>query len=92
MAPIAPLVIVTEGDRSLLLPGVSLAQRAARRPVLAYVLVDPELPPVSEQWPDARVHVVGRAGFELRAAELRGWDIHDADDLPDLVTRFSTEG
>ena len=92
LSPTPPMVIVAEGESALLLPGVALAQRAARRPVLAYVLVDPVLPPVTEQWPDARVHVVGRAGFELRAAELRGWDVHEAGDIPGLVTRLATEG
>ncbi|MGI9135898.1 MAG: hypothetical protein ACR2JS_02410 [Candidatus Nanopelagicales bacterium] len=92
LAPTPPLVIVTQGELALLLPGIALAQRTARRSVLAYVLVDPVLPAVSEQWPDARVHVVGRAGFELRAAELRGWDVHDDGDLPGLVVGLAAEG
>jgi hypothetical protein len=88
MAPAPPLVIVAVGAMAALLPSVALAQRAARRQVLAYVLVDPEYPAVSEGWPDARVHVLGSPEFDLRTAELRGWETGSVTELRDLVLEF----
>jgi hypothetical protein len=43
-APTAPLVLVGHGDVGPLLPSIALAQRAAHRPVGAYVFVDAALP------------------------------------------------
>ena len=91
LAPAPPLVIVAEGEWAELLPGIALAQRAARRAVRAYVLLDPVLPAVSEQWPDARVHALGRPGFDLRTCELRGWDTHQVSDLTGIVSRIRAE-
>jgi hypothetical protein len=85
LTPTPPLLIVTEGAYSALLPAIALAQRAARRRVLGYVLIDPEYPPVTEAWPDARVHVLGSAGAELRTAELRGWETGSVTGLRDLI-------
>jgi hypothetical protein len=85
LAPTPPLVIVAVGDLAALLPAVALAQRAARRQVLAYVLIDPEYPPVSEGWPDARVYVLGSPGVDLRTAELRGWETGPVTGLRDLI-------
>jgi hypothetical protein len=91
LTPAPPLVIVAVGSMAALLPAVSLAQRAARRQVAAYVLVDPEYPAVSEGWPDSRVHVLGSAAFELRTAELRGWETGAVTDLPRLVQQILTD-
>ncbi len=91
MAPAPPLVIVATGEWAALLPGIALAQRAARRQVRAYVLVDPVLPEVSDQWPDARVHVLGSPGFDLRTAELRGWDTHRDVSAADVINGIRTE-
>jgi len=88
MAPAPLLVIVAVGAMAALLPSVALAQRAARRQVLAYVLVNPEYPAVSEGWPDARVHVLGSPEFDLRTAELRGWETGTVTELRDLVLEF----
>jgi len=88
LAPAPPLVIVAVGALAALLPSVALAQRAARRQVLAYVLVDPEYPAVSEGWPDARVHVLGSPEFDLRTAELRGWETGSGTELRDLILEF----
>ena len=90
LAPTSPLVIVAVGDLAALLPAVALAQRAARRQVLAYVLIDPDYPAVSEGWPDARVHVLGSPGVELRTAELRGWETGPVTSLRDLILEIST--
>lgn len=85
LSPVPPLIIVAAGAYASLLPAVSLAQRAARRRVLAYVLVDPEYPEVSEGWPDARVHVLGSPEFALRTAELRGWETGPVTGLRDVI-------
>lgn len=89
LAPTPPLVIVAVGELATLLPAVALAQRAARRQVLAYVLIDPEYPAVSDAWPDARVHVLGSPGVDLRTAELRGWEIGPVTILRDLILQIS---
>lgn len=91
LAPAPPLVIVAVGEWATLLPGIAMAQRAARRMVRAYILVDPVMPEVGEQWPDARVHAFGRREFDLRTCELRGWDTHDGAELGEVVTRISAE-
>jgi hypothetical protein len=85
LAPEPPLVIVAAGDQAALLPSVALAQRAARRRVAAYVLVDPQYPEVCEGWPDARVHVLGSPEFALRTAELRGWETGPVTGLRDVI-------
>jgi hypothetical protein len=90
MAPTPPLVIVAVGELAALLPAVALAQRAARRQVLAYVLIDPDYPAVSEGWPDARVYVLGSPGVDLRTAELRGWETGPVTNLRDLLLDIST--
>jgi len=91
LAPTPPLVIVAVGDLATLLPAVALAQRAARRQVLAYVLIDPDYPPVSEGWPDARVYVLASPGVDLRTAELRGWETGPVTSMRDLIWEISTQ-
>jgi hypothetical protein len=73
--PSPPLTIVAEGDLALLLPAIALSQRSARRRVGEYVLVDPELPPVTDGWPDAPVALVTNDvdGPASRQGRLRGW-------------------
>lgn len=90
VSPEPPLVIVAVGAHASLLPSVSLAQRAARRRVLAYVLVDPEYPEVSDTWPDARTYVLGSPAFGLRTAELRGWETGPLTELRDLVEELQS--
>ena len=75
--PRPPLVIVAEGALALLLPAVALSQRAAHRRVGEYVLIDPELPPVTDSWPDAPVTVVSsdEASDASLQGRLRGWTV-----------------
>lgn len=89
LAPTPPLVIVAAGPLASLVPSIALAQRAARRQVLAYVLIDPEYPAVSEGWPDARVHVLGSPEFDLHIAELRGWETCPVTELRDLIVEIA---
>ena len=75
--PQPPLVIVAEGALALLVPAIALSQRAARRRVSEYVLIDPELPPVTDSWPDAPVTLVSSdetSGAAMQA-RLRGWTL-----------------
>ncbi|NVI88949.1 hypothetical protein [Actinomadura sp. BRA 177] len=65
--PVVPLVLVAHGAAGPLLPGLSLAQRAAHRPIAAFVFVDADLPrrgqhdhaapedtlPTAPDWPEA---------------------------------------
>ena len=77
IAPTPPLLIVADGARALLLPAVALAQRSAHRRVRGYLLLEPELPAVTDSWPDAPVAIAtddpeGWLGVQAR---LRGWEL-----------------
>lgn len=89
LEPEPPLLIIATGDLAALVPAVALAQRAARRQVLGYVLIDPVYPAVSESWPDARVHVLGTTQSDLRTAELRGWETGSVTALRDVILEIS---
>ncbi|MDI1290382.1 MAG: hypothetical protein PSX37_10595 [bacterium] len=78
-APNPPLTIVALGSSATLVPAVALAQRSAHRRVREYVLVEPDLPAVSDGWPDAHVTVFSDA--EQNQARLRGWTIRPLDSL-----------
>jgi hypothetical protein len=80
--PTPPLVIIAAGRAALALPAVARSQRAMHRRVLHYLLIDPELPQVSDAWPDARVTVACDADSEASLlARLRGWDVLTHDEL-----------
>lgn len=82
VAPASPVVIVAVGRAALTLPAVARSQRAMHRLVLEYVLLDPDLPPVSDTWPDARVTVACDVDSEASLqARLRGWDVLSVEDL-----------
>ena len=82
-APAAPLLLVVAGDPCRHAPHLGFAQRAARRSVWGYVLIDPVLPQPGAvaDWPDAPVTVVvtAQADDDVRSsalgARLRGWDV-----------------
>lgn len=86
-APALPLVLVFTGEHAAFAPYIGFAQRAARRSVIAYVLINPQLPKpgVVSDWPDAPVHVVitpdtaDHVRALERAAHLRGWPVHTTD-------------
>ena len=86
-APSPPLLLVCSGQYACFAPHLGFAQRAARRSVAGYVLINPELPPPGavSDWPDAPVHVVITPDAPVaildieRAAHLRGWTVHSAD-------------
>lgn len=80
--PMPPLVIAATGRAALTLPTVARSQAALHRRVTEYVLLEPELPTVSDVWPDARVTVVCGVDSEASLqARLRGWDVLDIADV-----------
>ncbi len=75
-----PALLVAQGEAGRMLTALGFAQKASRRRVVGYVLVDGDLPkPGVQDWPDAPVTYIG--GREAHAAELRGWDLLDGGDL-----------
>jgi hypothetical protein len=74
--PPALLVIAATGSAALTLPAVARSQSAQHRRAQEYVLLDPDLPAVTDAWPDARVTVVCDVDSEASIqARLRGWDL-----------------
>ncbi|MEK9664954.1 MAG: hypothetical protein VW082_10105 [Candidatus Nanopelagicales bacterium] len=92
-----PVLLVLAGRHAALAPGLGFAQRAARRAIAGYVLVDPVLPSAAtHEWPDAPVTVIitSKADDDVRsaalAARLRGWDVVTGDianALPAILAR-----
>jgi hypothetical protein len=85
---VAPIMLVLDGTAGALAPALGFAQRAARRAVSAYVLVDASTPPAESRggdWPDAPVWFVASPAadeLEVNQARLRGWtvvEVLDAD-------------
>jgi hypothetical protein len=77
-----PLLLVTAGERCVDVPRLGFAQRASRRAVRGYVLIDPTLPTpgAAPDWPDAPVTVVLTGESDAgHAARLRGWDVVTGD-------------
>jgi hypothetical protein len=83
--PEPPLAIVAHGELALLLPAVALAQRSAHRRTIAYLLINPELPPVSDTWPDAPVTVASNDAASPAAVQgrLRGWTVITMEEIGD---------
>lgn len=75
MNPEPPLVIVAEGALARLLPAIALSQRSSHRRVTEYVLIEPELPAVTDTWPDATVTLVSDDDSLAMQGRLRGWDV-----------------
>jgi hypothetical protein len=78
------LTIVAFGTAALQLPHVAIAQRSMHRRIGEYLLVRPNLPVVTDSWPDAPVTVYCDTSDEtLIQARLRGWAVHPVEQLPD---------
>ncbi|MFN8168669.1 MAG: hypothetical protein U0S36_07775 [Candidatus Nanopelagicales bacterium] len=87
-----PLLLVLDGSAGALAPALGFAQKAARRAVAGYVLVDAATPPVESRggdWPDAPVWYLASPSadpLEVNQATLRGWTVVQlADALPAAV-------
>lgn len=78
------MLLVAYGGAGRMLAALGFAQKASRRRVLGYVFVEAELPKAGVQdWPDAPVTCIGER--EAVVAELRGWDVVPADDVPSRI-------
>ena len=69
-----PLILVSSGDANRAVPALGYSQRASRRGVVAYVLVDAPLPDPSRagtDWPDAPVIHVTSPGRRQRSRGVR---------------------
>jgi hypothetical protein len=82
----APVLLVLGGDSGAMAAAVGFSQRAARRAVSGYVLVDAAVPPAESRggdWPDAPVSYVASPAadpLEVNQARLRGWAVHEVPD------------
>ena len=84
--PQKPIMLVAFGTSGRLLSALGFSQKASRRPVAGYLVVDGAIPkPGSADWPDAPVTYIstGTAGDSesARQAELRGWSVEKTDDV-----------
>jgi hypothetical protein len=83
----APTLLVLGGAGGALAPAVGFSQKASRRAVAGYVLVDAATPRAdarTDDWPDAPVHYLASPGaepLEVNQARLRGWTVHEIADL-----------
>lgn len=75
-----PALLVAYGGAGRMLAALGFAQRASRRRIVGYVIVDGELPRAGvTDWPDAPVTYIGTR--ESHMAELRGWELLPGSDL-----------
>lgn len=84
--PEKPIMLVAFGTAGQLLAALGFSQKASRRPVASYVVVDGPIPkPGAADWPDAPVTYVGtdtaETPGEARQAELRGWTVEKSSDI-----------
>jgi len=81
------VMLVLAGSSGTVTAALGFSQRASRRAVSRYVLVDAAVPPADDRsgdWPDAPVHYVASPAadpLEVNQARLRGWDVVEVDDL-----------
>ncbi len=84
---VAPVLLVTSGRAGALAPALGFSQKASRRAVSGYVLIDAAVPPAESRggdWPDAPVHYVASPAadpLEVNLARLRGWVVVEIPDL-----------
>jgi hypothetical protein len=82
----APVLLVLGGASGALAAAVGFSQKASRRAVSGYVLVDAVVPAADariDDWPDAPVHFVASPAsdpLEANQARLRGWSVHEVAD------------
>lgn len=83
---VAPVLLVVVGEAGALVPALGFSQKASRRAVCGYVLIDAAVPPIESRggdWPDAPVHFVASPAadpLEANQARLRGWDVVEVPD------------
>ena len=83
----APVLLVLSGSAGAVAPALGFSQKAARRAVSGYVVIDaatPSLDGAGVDWPDAPVTYVASPAadpLEVNQARLRGWTILEVADL-----------
>jgi hypothetical protein len=83
---VAPVLLVLGGTSGAFAPALGFSQKASRRAVSGYVLVDAAVPPVESRggdWPDAPVVFVASPSaepLEVNQARLRGWTVIEVPD------------
>jgi hypothetical protein len=84
---VAPVLLVLGGTSGALAPALGFSQKASRRAVSGYVLVDAATPSADSggaDWPDAPVLYVASPAadaLEVNQARLRGWTVHEVPSL-----------
>jgi hypothetical protein len=83
---LAPVLLVVDGTAGELAPALGFSQKAARRAVSGYVLIDALVPRQDDRiadWPDAPVAYLASASADvacIQQARLRGWEVVDIAD------------
>jgi hypothetical protein len=83
----APVLLVLTGASGAVAPALGFSQKASRRAVSGYVLIDattPALDSGGDDWPDAPVTYVASPAadpLEVNQARLRGWTVREIPDL-----------
>jgi len=84
---VSPVMLVLSGTNGPLVTALGFSQRASRRAVGGYVLVEADIPSAQSRindWPDAPVFYVASPTADPDAcmqARLRGWTMIDVPDL-----------
>jgi len=84
---VAPVLLVLGGTSGVLAPALGFSQKASRRAVSGYVLVDAATPSADTggaDWPEAPVVYVASPAadpLEVNQARLRGWLVHEVPAL-----------
>ena len=94
--PEKPLMLVAFGGAGQLLAALGFSQKASRRPVASYVVVDGTIPKAgSADWPDAPVSYISSSteppAGAAREAELRGWTVEQSPDVAATLRTILTD-
>ena len=92
--PQRPVLLVASGAAGSLLPALGFSQKASRRPVAGYVVIDGDLPKAgAADWPDAPVTYIAASAADqnLRTAELRGWTVETNPEPSQVLRSIAAE-
>jgi hypothetical protein len=95
--PTKPILLVASGDAGAMMPAVGFSQKASRRPVSGYVVINGLLPkPGAADWPDAPVTYVRTSGDAVtvaaaREAELRGWTVETVSSPATAIREITSQ-
>jgi len=95
--PNKPILLVASGTAGAMMPAVGFSQKASRRPVSGYVVIDGVLPkPGAADWPDAPVTYVRTTSdpgalAAAREAELRGWTVETVSSPATVIREIASQ-